>query len=85
MVIFVMFPLLILAGLAMSPRVDAAWPVLLSFFGGRQSARTVHFLMAFSLVSFVIVHVAMVILSGPWNNIRSMVTGRYRIKEASDA
>ena len=85
LVIFVMFPLLILAGLAMSPRLDAAFPALLSVFGGRQAARTVHFLMAFGLVGFVVVHVAMVFLSGPWNNIRSMVTGRYRIVEAPDA
>jgi thiosulfate reductase cytochrome b subunit len=81
-VIWVMFPLLILAGLAMSPRLDAAWPWLPALFGGRQSARTAHFLLAFGLVAFVFVHVVMVFLSGPWNNIRSMVTGRYRIREA---
>lgn len=85
LVICVMFPLLILAGLAMSPRVDAAWPWLPALFGGRQAARTMHFLLAFGLVGFVFVHVAMVFLTGPWNNIRSMVTGRYRIVEAPDA
>ncbi len=85
LVIGVMFPLLILAGLAMSPRLDAAWPWLPALFGGRQAARTMHFLLAFGLVGFVFVHVAMVVLTGPWNNIRSMVTGRYRLKEAPDA
>jgi thiosulfate reductase cytochrome b subunit len=65
----------------MSPRLDAAFPSLLALFGGRQAARTVHFLLAFSLVGFVVVHVAMVFLTGAWNNLRSMVTGRYVIEE----
>ena len=78
-VIWVMFPLLILAGLAMSPFLDAMFPWLPSLFGGRQGARTVHFLLAFGLVLFVVVHLAMVLLSGAWNNLRSMVTGRYKI------
>ena len=80
-VIWVMFPLLIVAGLAMSPYLDAAFPWLPGLFGGRQAARTVHFLLAFALVIFVIVHVLMVVLSGPWNNLRAMVTGRFRIEE----
>jgi thiosulfate reductase cytochrome b subunit len=79
-VIFVLLPAIILAGCAMSPRLDAGWPWLLDLFGGRQSARTVHFIAAWSLVAFVIIHVLMVILSGLWNNMRSMVTGRYLIK-----
>ena len=74
------FPALILGGLAMSPRLDASLPWLLPLFGGRQSARTVHFVAAFSLVAFVAVHVLMVILTGPWNNIRSMLTGRFHIR-----
>ena len=78
-VIFVLFPALVLAGLAMSPRMDAAFPQLLTLFGGRQTARTVHFIAAFSLLAFVLVHLAMVVLSGAWNNVRSMVTGRYVI------
>jgi thiosulfate reductase cytochrome b subunit len=76
-VAFVVLPLIVLTGLTMSPGMDAAAPELLAFFGGRQSARTIHFLAAFGLVLFVIVHVAMVLLSGAWNNLRSMITGTY--------
>ncbi|WP_454854439.1 cytochrome b/b6 domain-containing protein [Rhizobium binxianense] len=80
-VIVILLPLMILTGLTMSPGVDAAFPWLVDIFGGRQSARTIHFLTASLLVLFVIVHIAMVVLSGTWNNIRSMITGRYAIKE----
>jgi thiosulfate reductase cytochrome b subunit len=80
-VIAALLPLMVLTGLTMSPGVDAAFPVLLDIFGGRQSARTLHFITASLLVTFVAVHVAMVILSGPWNNMRSMVTGRYAIRQ----
>jgi thiosulfate reductase cytochrome b subunit len=79
-VIFVLLPVLVLAGLAMSPRLDAGFPELPSLFGGRQSARTVHFIAALALVAFVLVHIFMVLISGVWNNIRSMVTGRYAIE-----
>ena len=78
-VIFVLLPLAVLAGLTMSPGLDTAFPELLTLFGGRQSARTVHFIAAFAIVTFVVVHVVMVILSGIWNNLRAMVTGRYSI------
>jgi thiosulfate reductase cytochrome b subunit len=83
-VIFVLLPLIVLAGLAMSPQMDAAFPILLDIFGGRQSARTVHFVAAWTLVAFVLVHLIMVLISGVWNNLRSMVTGRYVIEEARD-
>jgi thiosulfate reductase cytochrome b subunit len=66
-------------GLTMSPGVDAAWPWLLDLFGGRQSARSIHFISASLVVLFVIVHLVMVVVSGTWNNIRSMITGRYAI------
>jgi thiosulfate reductase cytochrome b subunit len=69
------------SGLTMSPAVDAAFPWLLTLFHGRQAARAVHFLLAAYLVLFVIVHLVMVVLSGPINNMRAMITGRYRIKE----
>jgi thiosulfate reductase cytochrome b subunit len=78
-VIAVLLPLMVLTGLCMSPGFDAFAPWLVDFFGGRQSARTIHFLTAFSLVGFVLLHLAMVVASGTWNNIRSMVTGRYAI------
>lgn len=80
-----LLPLMLLTGLTMSPGVDAALPGLLDLFGGRQSARTLHFVTASLLVLFVIVHVAMVVLSGPWNNMRSMVTGRYAIRRETGA
>ena len=78
--VLVLLPILVLAGLAMSPRLDAAWPELLTIFGGRQSARTIHFIAASMLVIFVIVHVIMVLISGVWNNMRSIITGRYWIE-----
>jgi len=78
-VIVVLLPLMVLTGLTMSPAMDSAFPWLLDVFGGRQSARTIHFITASLLVAFVIVHIAMVLLSGVWNNLRSMVTGRYAI------
>ncbi len=79
-VAFGMGPLMVATGLTMSPWMDAAWPWLLDVFGGRQSARTIHFLTAFAFVGFFLVHILMVLLSGPWNNLRSMITGRYRIE-----
>ena len=81
-VIFVLLPLVVLTGLTMSPGIDAAFPFLVDVFGGRQSARTIHFLCAIGIVLFVIVHVGMVLVSGVWNNMRSMITGRYRIEPA---
>jgi thiosulfate reductase cytochrome b subunit len=79
-VIFGLLPLVVLSGLTMSPALDAAFPFLLDIFGGRQSARTVHFLCATGIVLFVLVHVFMVFVSGLWNNLRSMITGRYAIE-----
>jgi thiosulfate reductase cytochrome b subunit len=81
-VIFVLLPLVVLTGLTMSPGLDAAFPFLVEVFGGRQSARTIHFLCATGIVLFVIIHVGMVLVSGVWNNMRSMITGRYRIEPA---
>ncbi len=78
-VIFVMLPLMIFTGLAMSPGMNAAWPWLLDLFGGRQSARSIHFITTWLLVAFFFVHVAMVLLAGPVNEIRSMVTGWFKL------
>ena len=80
-ILFVVLPVLVLAGIEMSPGLDSVFPWLRDLFGGRQSARTIHFLMAWTLVAFVVVHVVMVVLSGPFNNLRSMITGRYRVPE----
>jgi thiosulfate reductase cytochrome b subunit len=78
-VLFVLLPLMILTGLAMSPAFNAIFPPVLDLFGGRQTARTIHFLGMVLLVGFFIVHILMVVLAGPLNELRSMVTGRYRI------
>ena len=79
-VIFILVPLIVLTGLCMSPQLNADFPWLPAMFGGRQSARTLHFIAASGLTLFVLVHVAMVILSGFWNNMRSMIIGRYAIR-----
>jgi thiosulfate reductase cytochrome b subunit len=78
-VIFVLLPLMILTGLAMSPGMDAILPWLVDLFGGRQSARTVHFIATSLIVLFVFVHVTMVLLAGPLNELRAMITGRFAI------
>jgi thiosulfate reductase cytochrome b subunit len=78
-VIFVLLPGIVLMGLAMSPRLDAWWPGWVDVLGGRDAARTLHFVFAWLLVAFVLVHVFEVIVSGPWNHLRSMVTGRFAI------
>jgi thiosulfate reductase cytochrome b subunit len=78
-VIFVLLPVMVLSGLAMSPAVTAAMPFLLDLFGGRQSARTIHFIVADLLVLFVLVHIIQVIIAGAFNNMRAMITGRYAI------
>ena len=77
-VLFGLLPVMIATGLAMSPAMDAAWPWLSAVWGGRQSARSIHFIAAFALVAFVIVHIAMVVLAGPLNGLRSMITGWHR-------
>lgn len=79
-VIFVLLPIMVLTGLTMSPAMDSAWPWLLDLFGGRQSARSIHFICAMLLLAFIIVHLLMVLLAGPLNEIGSMITGRFRIE-----
>lgn len=80
-VIFVVLPLIVLAGLGMSPRLDALFGGWVDILGGRQSARTLHFAAAFLLLAFVVVHVFEVLVTGLWNNLRSMITGYYRLPE----
>lgn len=79
LVIFGLLPLIILMGWAMSPALDTVIPGWVDFFGGRQSARTIHFIVAWLLVAFVAVHLFEVIITGLWNNVRSMITGNYRV------
>jgi thiosulfate reductase cytochrome b subunit len=83
--IFVAVPCIVLAGMTLSPGLDAAFPWLLDLFGGRQTARTIHFIAATLIVLFVAVHVVMVLLSGAANNLRSMITGRYAVGAREDA
>jgi thiosulfate reductase cytochrome b subunit len=83
-VIFVLLPLVVLTGLTMSPGMDAAWSWLLDLFGGRQSARSIHFLCAVLLAAFILVHLVMVVLAGPVNEIRSMITGWYRVPRGKE-
>jgi thiosulfate reductase cytochrome b subunit len=81
---FVILPLMILTGLAMSPRINAAFPGWVDLLGGRQSGRTLHFIGAALIFAFILIHLFQVIATGPWNNVRSMLTGNYRIRrEAS--
>ena len=79
-ILFVVAPLIILTGLTMSPTIDTAFPWLLTIFGGRQAARTIHFIACFTFVGFIVIHVLEVILTGFFNNIRSMVTGWFVVK-----
>jgi thiosulfate reductase cytochrome b subunit len=74
-VVFLVVPIVILSGLALAPAVDAWAPWLPAMFGGRQFARIWHFGGMIALVLFFVVHIAMVALTGFWNNMRSMITG----------
>ncbi|MDO9338682.1 MAG: cytochrome b/b6 domain-containing protein [Caulobacter sp.] len=83
-VIFGLLPLMLATGLVMSPAMDARLPLLGDLLGGRQSARTLHFLSAFGLTSFFLVHVAMVVAAGPVNEMRSILTGWFVIRRDRD-
>ena len=83
-VVFVLLPLMILTGMAMSPAIDARFHFLTVILGGRQSARTLHGLAATGLVVFVVVHVAMTVLAGPFNELRSMITGWFVIRTGGE-
>jgi thiosulfate reductase cytochrome b subunit len=75
-VIFVLFPLVIWTGLAMSPAFVSAFPATVTVLGGQQSARTLHFFVSLSLLLFLLVHVVMIFLAGFWSRMRAMITGR---------
>jgi thiosulfate reductase cytochrome b subunit len=80
-VVFGLGPLIVLTGLAMSPRFDAAIPVIVHVLGGRQSARTLHFLVTFAFIGFTVTHLFMVAVTGIVNNLRSIVTGWHRLPD----
>jgi thiosulfate reductase cytochrome b subunit len=79
-VIFGLAPTIVLTGLTMSPMMDAGFPWLLDLFGGRQSARAIHFIACFAFVVFIVVHVSQVVMTGMINNLRSMITGWFTVK-----
>lgn len=83
-VLLLLLPLMILTGLAMSPGFNAIAPFLTEALGGRQTARTIHFATMALLVLFFLVHIAMVVAAGPVNELRSMITGWYRVDNESD-
>jgi Ni/Fe-hydrogenase b-type cytochrome subunit len=74
-VLFVLLPLMLLTGLAISPGMDAAWPFLIDVFGGRQSARSIHFIVAWALAGFFVLHIVLVLLNKPLRNLRDMISG----------
>ena len=75
-VVFLALPLMLLTGLTMSPAVTAAFPILLDVFGGYQSARTIHFFGFSALVLFLVVHIAMVFVTGARRQLRAMILGK---------
>ena len=77
--LFVLLPLMILTGLSMSPGFNAIAPWLLDVFGGRQTARTLHFITMTLLIGFFIIHMLMILAAGPINELRSIITGWYRL------
>ncbi len=78
-VVLVLVPGVILTGLGMSPGINAAWPWILELLGGRSSSRSIHWVCANLIMVFIIVHLLMVVLAGPYNEIRSMITGKFRV------
>jgi thiosulfate reductase cytochrome b subunit len=78
-VIFVLGIGIVLMGLAMSPRMDAVLSPMVEFVGGRQAARTIHFIIAWAFVAFVLIHVFEVLISGAFNQLRGMITGYYKV------
>jgi thiosulfate reductase cytochrome b subunit len=78
-VLFVLLPLMIATGLAMSPGANAMMPWLPEILGGRQTARTIHFIVMVLLVGFFVIHMLMILAAGPLNELRSIITGWYRV------
>ena len=80
-VVFVLFPLMIWTGLAMSPAITSVVPIFVTLLGGQQSARTIHFFAAGALVLFLVVHVAMIFLAGFRSRIGAMITGNAAVRK----
>lgn len=75
LVAFIALPLMVLTGVTMSPAIAANWPFLLDLFGGTQSARTLHFFSFTVIAAFVLVHLAMIALTGPARHLRAIILG----------
>ncbi len=84
-ILFVVLPVVILTGLCMSPGFGGVTPWLTDLFGGRASARSIHFICAALISAFIVLHVVLVILAGPINEMRSMITGKFRLTGKADA
>ena len=78
-VLFVLIPVQVATGLAMSNSIDAAFPFVVEIWGGHQSARTVHFLSASLITAFLLIHLFQLFVSGFFNQMRGMITGRFRV------
>lgn len=83
-VLFVLLPLMIATGLAMSPGANAIFPWLPDLLGGRQTARTLHFFTMVLLMGFFVIHMLMILAAGPFNELRSIITGWYRVDVDAD-
>ncbi|MCP5347142.1 MAG: cytochrome b/b6 domain-containing protein [Gammaproteobacteria bacterium] len=84
LVMLLLLPLVFLSGLTMSNSVTTAWPFLFDLFGGRQSARTMHFVFASLTVFFILIHVLQLFVVGIVNHLRAMITGRLKISMEED-
>ena len=80
-VIFLIFPLIIITGFAMSPAITSVIPQFVTVFGGHQTARTIHFFLGDILVLFFLVHIAMVIVAGFSSRMQAMITGHPAIRK----
>ena len=79
LVLFGLFPMLILTGMCLSPGLSPLTGWAIDLFGGRATARSVHFICAGGIALFIVVHLTLVVLAGPYNEIRSMITGKFRV------
>ena len=80
LVIFLLVPLVIWTGLAMAPGFTAVWPATVTLLGGRQSARTLHFIVSLALTLFLLVHLGMLVLAGFTARVRAMITGHAEVR-----
>ncbi len=85
LLMFVLLPLVFLSGLTMSNSITTAWPFLFDLFGGRQSARTLHFIFASLTTLFILVHIVQLFVAGFINHLGSMITGRFTVTAETES